>query len=67
MGKGNAYLQISTVKHDTSRYKLPLQQTPQHTPKRTDFKPTGTTRNNSIEKELANKSAYPIQYVNVVI
>jgi hypothetical protein len=31
------------------------------------FKPTGTTRNKAIAKELANRSAYQIQYVIVVI
>jgi hypothetical protein len=46
---------------------LPLQQAPQRAPKRTNFKPSGTTRNKTIAKELANRSAYQIQYVNAVI
>jgi hypothetical protein len=36
-------------------------------PKRRNFKPYGTTGNKAITKTLANRSAYPIQYVNVVI
>jgi hypothetical protein len=32
-----------------------------------DSKTSGTTRNKAIAKELANGSAYQIQYVNVVI
>jgi hypothetical protein len=31
------------------------------------FKPSGTTRNKAIAKELANRSAYQIQYVIVNI
>jgi hypothetical protein len=31
------------------------------------FNPTGTTRNKTTAKELAHRSAYQIQYVNVVI
>jgi hypothetical protein len=46
---------------------LPLEQAPRRAPKGTNFKPTGTTRNNAIAKELANRSAYQIQYVYVVI
>jgi hypothetical protein len=33
----------------------------------TNFKPTETTRNKVIEKELANRSTYQIQYAIVVI
>jgi hypothetical protein len=33
----------------------------------TNFKPSGTNRNNAIAKELANRSAYQTQYVNEVI
>jgi hypothetical protein len=36
---------------------------PQRAPKWTNFKPTETTRNKAILKELANRSAYQIQYV----
>jgi hypothetical protein len=46
---------------------LPLEQAPRRAPKWTNFKPTGTTRNTVIAKELANRSAYQIQYVNAVI
>jgi hypothetical protein len=46
---------------------LPIQQAPQHAPKRTNFKPTGTTRNKAIVKTLANRSACQIQYLNAVI
>jgi hypothetical protein len=44
-----------------------LQQAPQRAPKGTNFKPSGTTRNKAIAKKLANKSAYQIQYVIIVI
>jgi hypothetical protein len=54
-------LQIPTAKHEISRYySKRLSVHP-------NFKPTGTTRNNSIAKELANRAAYQIQYVIVVI
>jgi hypothetical protein len=43
---------------------LPLQQTPLRAPKLTNFKSTGTTRNKAIAKELTNRIAYQIQYVN---
>jgi hypothetical protein len=46
---------------------LPLQQAPQRATKLTNFKPQGTTRNKAIAKELANRSAYQIQCVIVVI
>jgi hypothetical protein len=51
-------LQIPTVKHEISR--------PQRAPKLINFRTTGTIRNKSIEKELANRCAYQIQYVIVV-
>jgi hypothetical protein len=40
---------------------------PQHAPQGTNFKPSGTIRNKATVKELANRSAYQIQYVNAVI
>jgi hypothetical protein len=45
----------------------PLQQAPQRAPKQTSLIPTGTTRNKAIAKEFANRSAYQIQYVILVI
>jgi hypothetical protein len=55
-------LQIPTVKHEISRYSY-------HYSKHLSvgLKPTGTTRNKAIAEELANRSAYQIQYVIVVI
>jgi hypothetical protein len=46
---------------------LPAQQVPQCAPKQTNFKLKGTTRSKAIAKTLANRSAYQILYVNVVI
>jgi hypothetical protein len=40
---------------------------PQRAPKLTNFKPSGTTRNKAVVKELANRSAYQIQYVIVIV
>jgi hypothetical protein len=53
-------LQIPMAKHEISRYSYHLQQKPQRAPKLTNFKPSGTTGNNAIAKELAKRSAYQI-------
>jgi hypothetical protein len=60
-------LQIPTVKHEIRRYSYHYSKLLSVHPNELILNLQGTTRNKAIAKELANRSAYQIQYVIVVI